>query len=1204
MSEIKVIAKENKIILEQEKIPDAEKNISSKIAQNKKISEDLNQIELLERKHWREDENTFNYLYPSLNDPNFNIKIAKKKEFNDTKYDGEIRDINKYANVLCNVDFELAPHQLFVKNFLSFETPYNSLLLYHGLGSGKTCSAIGVAEEMRDFNKQLGTTQRIIIVASPNVQENFKLQLFDRSKLRLVDGIWTINSCTGNKFLREINPMNIKGLSEEKIVTQVNRLINLSYLFLGYIEFANYISKKSSLPSDVVKDRDGIIKRRLKNHFDNRLIIIDEVHNIRVTDDNKNKRVAQELFKLVNNVKSLRLLLLSATPLYNSYKEIIWLINIMNINDNRSAIEASDVFDIQGNFKRDLDGYESGKELLRRKATGYISYVRGDNPYTFPYRIWPSQFAPNKTLDNFPRPAFQLNRKPLSEFIKHLSLYIGELQEYQNDVYNYIIEKFKGDGLQESLSKFKNLDSLGYVLLQRPIEALNMVYPNERFESGSDVEIEELLGKKGLSNIVTYKESYSPPFRGNFKYKDTKFGRIFSPSEIGKYSSKIKRITDNIINSDGVVLIYSQYLDAGVVPMALALEEMGFSRHSGIPSLFESPPTKYKLDLNTYTNISSKTANYAKYIMITGDKQLSPNNVNELLAATNINNTNGDKVKVILISLAGAEGLDFKYIRQVHIMEPWYNLSRIEQIIGRAVRNCSHKNLPFEKRNVELFLHGTNLSNEDDEAADIYIYRLAEYKAIQIGHVNRILKEVSVDCLLNKGQLNFTEEKIDQRVVQLLSNREKIEYNVGDKPYSAQCDYMRTCYYACNPNAEIEKINKLTYGEKFIETNIDRIIYRIKQLMKEKFYYTIDSLIRGINIIKPYPESQIYAALDVLINDKSEFITDKYNRLGHLINIDDLYIFQPIELTNNNSSIFERSNPIPYKHGKLHIRLSDKRTEEEAESKQNIEISIVSDAGKDIIRELYENFTLATSKQFAIRGVDNWYIFCSIIFNDPNEIFVNVPIYIREEFIIAHSMELLEFEDQVKIINYLYNKKLNEFEEKLKSYFEGKEIENNGTQGLVLIKLGKLQVLVKEKNIWIPAKSEDLNDLNKFLKNQIPISKYSYVIGFVSNIENKYLIYKAKQLFNPITKKFNTRNKGARCDQAAKKTTRELLNLIVSEDKYTSGYTQKFTQKYLCVLQELILRLFDYNERQDKRWFLTPAEAVINDIENLEIGKN
>ena len=136
------------------------------------------------RKYLSENEKENEYLYPNLNDKNFNIKIATKKEFNDTKYDGTIyEDIKKQADILANAPYELAPHQAFVKNFMSFQTPYSSLLLYHGLGSGKTCSAIGVTEEMRDYMKQMGITKRIIIVASENVQDNFKLQLFDERKL-------------------------------------------------------------------------------------------------------------------------------------------------------------------------------------------------------------------------------------------------------------------------------------------------------------------------------------------------------------------------------------------------------------------------------------------------------------------------------------------------------------------------------------------------------------------------------------------------------------------------------------------------------------------------------------------------------------------------------------------------------------------------------------------------------------------------------------------------------------------------------------------------------------------------------------------------------------------------------------------------------------------------------------------------------------
>ena len=433
--------KKLKLKLVEKSLKDLYDEISSTDNNSEMLNAFNNDKEILEHKEWINNEDKYKYLYPHLNDPQFNVKIAEKKEFNDTKYDGKIYEVNKQAEILCNADFELSPHQQFVRNFLSFQTPYNSLLLYHGLGSGKTCSAIGVAEEMRDYMNQIGNQQRIIVVASPNVQENFKLQLFDENKLKLIDGLWTIKSCTGNKFLKEINPMNMKGLSKEKVVAQIKRIIFSSYLFLGYTEFANYIAKKSDIESEIIKNKEQIIKNKLKSIFNNRLIIIDEVHNIRITDDNKHKRVARELFKLVKNVDNLRLLFLSATPLYNTYKEIIWLINLMNLNDRRGTIEVKDVFDSNGNFLINDDGVEIGKELLERKATGYISFVRGDNPYTFPYRIWPKQFASEKTINKDLYPLIQMNGKRIIQPIEHISLYISNLGEYQMKGYNYILNK-------------------------------------------------------------------------------------------------------------------------------------------------------------------------------------------------------------------------------------------------------------------------------------------------------------------------------------------------------------------------------------------------------------------------------------------------------------------------------------------------------------------------------------------------------------------------------------------------------------------------------------------------------------------------------------------------------------------------------------------------------------------------------------------
>jgi len=505
--------------------------------------------EFLEGKFLDEHPDIDSYLYPSLSDKNFNIKIASKKEFNDTKYDGTIfEDIKAQADILAKADFELSPHQAFVKNFMSFNTPYNSLLLYHGLGSGKTCSAIGVCEEMRDYMKQMGITKRIIIVASENVQDNFRLQLFDERKLKQVDGIWNIRACTGNKFLQEINPMNMKGIPREKVISQIKNLINSYYIFLGYGQFANYIIKtmnyteeveraevskkgkkgkkgekviidetqsKKKTKIQIVKDIKITLNKRIINRlnaeFSNRLIVIDEVHNIRKTGDNENKKVAINLEFLVKSAENMRFLLLSATPMYNSYKEIIWLLNLMNTNDRRGRIEVSDIFNKNGEFKK------NGEELLIRKATGYVSFVRGENPYTFPYRIYPNEFAKEHTFPFFKYPSYQMNLNKIAHEDKKriLSLYLNKIGncdncgECQYCSYKYIIYSLRNKkftittktGIVREMPSFENMGSFGYTLLQTPLESLIISYPL----TGLKKKIDEMPAEK-------YSEEISPSF--------------------------------------------------------------------------------------------------------------------------------------------------------------------------------------------------------------------------------------------------------------------------------------------------------------------------------------------------------------------------------------------------------------------------------------------------------------------------------------------------------------------------------------------------------------------------------------------------------------------------------------------------------------------------------------------------------------------
>jgi len=1419
--------------------------------------------ELLEREYLSENEDENSYLYPNLNDKEFNIKIATKKEFNDTKYDGTIyEDIKKQADMLAEAEFELSPHQTFVKNFMSFQTPYSSLLLYHGLGSGKTCSAIGVCEEMRDYMKQMGITKRIIIVASENVQNNFKLQLFDERKLKEVNGVWSMRGCIGNKLLKEINPMNMP-IPKEKVISQIKNLINTYYIFLGYVQFANYIiktmnyeeelknkyeNKKLNKPGDkrektkieILKDvkveLNSRVIRRLQNEFNNRLIVIDEVHNIRKTEDNENKKVAINLEYLVKAAKNMRFLLLSATPMYNNYKEIVWLLNLMNTNDRRGKIEVKDIFDKNGNFKK------NGEELLIRKATGYISFVRGENPYTFPYRIYPNEFAPENTFPAINYPSYQMNLKKIGHEDKKriLSLYLTKIGKcnncgkcqyccYKYIIYNLRNKKFTvttNQGVIRAMPSFENMESFGYTLLQTPLESLIISYPvpglkdildeilpesfseeispsfsesssmkdeeedeqEEQYKKQKDLIVEsssserksspeevlesedveelpdieeensvetsvkpkppliiensddetekvlrekgtfiereitnknsddnssdesniakdvvspislselnnsfqsdntntqseesidsikdsyepdliikqrshqgletsrggvkssssekdrtfsidphQLTGKIGLERMMNFLDSKSPPIKGDFEYKATtlkNYGKIFSQKEIGNYSAKIKCILDKIYNpeskrvSEGIILIYSQYIDSGLIPVALALEEMGFTRfgQKGIKPLFKSRPTEI-VDVRTM-QIPEDKKNFkpARYAMITGDPRLSPDNDFEVKGLTGEDNKEGNKVKVVLISKAGSEGIDLQFIRQVHILDPWYNMNRPEQIIGRGVRNFSHKSLPFEKRNVEIFMYGTILDNNTEEAADLYVYRVAEYKAIQIGKVTRVLKETAVDCLINHDQTNFTQTimsaSLKEPITQELSTGEILKsFKVGDAPFSPSCDYMASCNYNCRPEADIDesKLNEDTYDENFIVINSEKILQRIRMLFKEAFFYKKDILLKLIRTPKEYPFVQIYSALTQLIEDENEFIVDRYGRNGRLVNIGEYYLFQPIELKDKNISIFDRSVPIDFKHDMINFELKQNIVKPVIDKRNLSNLVIKQDVtefpeGKHIIDEMKVNYDITKSylgKKKVERGDDNWYKHCGIVITKMSKEYKESQKYLIN-FLVAHMIELLLFDDKINLMNYIYSldsMPQDSLERYIKNYFEKKTIITRTFNVFITYNLNKRMIMILDNtNKWIAARSEDQREIATLPETKEFLAfnpnDYNTIVGFIGYEKgNKDLAFKTKNMTSK-------RDTGARCDQATKNKNLTKLNQIIGEEKYTIENTKAIKDEHgniiqeamgnveLCVLKEFILRFFNEhpkNGKNGKKWFLTPEMAI------------
>jgi len=795
-------------------------------------------------------------------------------------------------------------------------------------------------------------------------------------------------------------------------------------------------------------------------------------------------------------------------------------------------------------------------------------------------------------------------------------------------------------------------------LLQMPIEALNIVYPIEsgsesllknRSEENITVDREEntettqtqtqtqtqidphtMIGKLGLERMMNFVDTKMPLEKGKFEYKAetlTQYGRIFSLENIGKYSSKIKNICDTILKSEGVILIYSQYIDAGLIPMALALEEMGFIRYGG-NSLFKDPASE-PLDSKTMKPRSGVTSGFkpAKYAMITGDIRLSPNNNDAVKALTNHDNMNGEKIKVILISRAGSEGVDFKFIRQVHIMDPWYNMNRIEQIIGRAVRSFSHKDLPFEKRNVEIFMHTTLLHDEETESADLYIYRMAEYKAIQIGKITRILKETSVDCLLNQGQTNFTQENfaefLNKKIKQKLADGTVIDdFPVGDVPYTIACDYMDNCQYKCRPFKKIseEDINEDTYNSTFLMVNSDKIKERVCQLMKERFFYMKTDLISGINSQHKYSISQIYATLTEMIQDDNEII-DKYGRSGYLINIDDYYLFQPMELNNERVSIFERSVPIDYKHNKIHFELQEENdidididNEQNQKNQQNQQNQIMNKTANkpiyldtetseiqknkktheidELLKKLKEYYNLAINTITIQRGEDNWYKFIGVTMQKMMTEY-NIDINLLMEILVERIIDVeLNYKEKLELFRHLYSSDTieeNGFEWYAKSYFLDKIIKGKRFSAIVLYNKDKRHILINRNETWVNAEPEDIHDISPYIREKYSIkeSEYNELVGFISfEVKQSHYVFKIKN----VNAKRNT---GARCDEKTKAKNISVINEILREEKYTKENTKNMVNQELCTLQEFTMRYFNKIRKNGKIWFLDTELAMI-----------
>jgi len=1133
------------------------------------------------------------FLYPSLNDPFLNQKIAKRNEFSAFTYDADItQPLKETSDIICeNPEFELQARQLFVKTFISQNTPYKGLLIYHGVGTGKTCSAIGIAEELRDYMKNAGITQRIMVIASSNVQNNFRLQLFDETKLKQVEGVWKNNSCVGNKLIREINPVGAN-ISREKIVSQVKTIINTSYAFMGYLQLANFIQENVyNAVYEAAEDaalREQIEVQNIQRIFNNRLIIIDEVHNCAKED----KRLAKLLLRVAAHADNLRLILMSATPMFNSPREIIWICNLLNINDRRAPIQYEDAFTAEGVLVK--------PDLLQQKLNGYVSYVRGENPYTFPFRIYPDAFAPDNA---------QLAKTPMIT-----PLYYTTLDPYQQESYELVMREY----MNQPVNIDFNNESYGYAQLQMPLQALNMTFHRVSGDA-------KFVGKEGLQTNMSFVEKSEK--RGevyeyrkyNYEYKRG-IPRIFHETELRKYSSKIADICACVRRSRGIIIIYTQYIDGGIVPVSLALEEMGFTRYgtsANATQLFKPGA----IDSEPIDAITMKPAvpgtkfSPAKYMILSGDKYFSQNNAADINYATGEANKNGALVRVILISRAASEGLDFKYVRQVHILDPWYNLNRIEQIVGRGVRNLSHCKLEFEERNVEIYLHAALPDNVF--SADTYVYQYAEKKAQNIGKVTRLLKQISVDCVLNHSQTYFTDVNmtaVGKVMIRSSTMEEPQLFQVGDKSNSSACDYMPDCEYSCLPEEPMPEEKQgilITKPSAFI---LQKLIEKVTAIIGREIALHYDVIENMVGVANKY---NLYFALTELVQNPSRTFTDKYGRVGRLINRDKYYLFQPVEVSDPHSSVFDSMVPVQVKNERVRVGISSAISEQTVATTTgqakatptigNVEV-------RRILAEIEMNVARALGPATVTEANDeDWYNHMNsykassskkkvaefIDYTAKKQLMEKHGITEAEltPYIWEHALNSLEYKDRVTLAKWAVTENIptTVLERYVVEYFKYLVFQIEDTRGILIAKDDEnvLFDLTDWSDITYRMETFDPVLNERLFAEPLSLPK---IVGFFGGFKTGISVFKIKQFL------LKRNNPGAYLMQEAKGDIIVLLNNVLKSAnvpiQYEADTTTKMSKIALGIILEVVMRKI---ASRKKPWYMRQEMANYNKIQRLKI---
>lgn len=257
--------------------------------------------------------------------------------------------------------------------------------------------------------------------------------------------------------------------------------------------------------------------------------------------------------------------------------------------------------------------------------------------------------------------------------------------------------------------------------------------PMSRFQFECYQTVEEQDGKPDFKDILKLPSNFFIGLRiiSNIAYPNKKInekgyesweGNKLKLNHLERYSIKFYKIINKVRQIKGPSFIYSN-----------------FKEYGGLKALVQA------LEINGFKNVITDGPGKNRYAVWSGDESHADKEMIKDIF-NQYKNYDGSQIRVILGSPSIKEGVSLLRVRSVHILDVYWNTSRLEQIIGRAIRYCSHKDLPLEERDVRVYLYlACAPRGNKKKTVDEYIYKIALQKEKLIKQFYSCMKKAAID---------------------------------------------------------------------------------------------------------------------------------------------------------------------------------------------------------------------------------------------------------------------------------------------------------------------------------------------------------------------------------------------------------------------------------------------------------------------------